>query len=368
MIALETEGTVLRGRFSPRAHEVPSTTRSPLLGRRRDRVVPSTAPRSHPPLHDRPAARGDRAREPGRFHALSLPLAASRPRDAALRRTRSPEVVEQLQAFDAPPRRGSPTSFPRGSKATTRSGSTPCRCRARSRAGSSRRAREPTGPQRSRAELAAVAVRPRRPAFVARSPRSRSRCGSPQPLRARDARRCGRADRRSRDLVSRTGLLPIQVEGARRARVVGSRHCRRDGRPQGLDRARERAPREATERRDRSRGSPTTRSPAAGRSCAKARSGSKTGSSSSSAGRVSSSPATGSSSGASEREPALAPWRRGTGAAPARDAGRGAGRALPAGRFGRAVRAAAGDRSAPRHSPARTRRHPARRRGGIRSI
>ena len=248
MIALETEGTVLRGRFSPRGARFRRRRGRPLLGRRRDRVVPSTAPRSHPPLHDRPAARGDRAREPGRFHALpSLPLAASRPRRAALRRTRSPGSRRAAPGVRRAASTWESDILPaRIEGYDARSGSTPCRCRARSRG--------PAPPPSAGADRPAAARAGSPLSLFVRADCLRGLRSPPIPIsmrlpsattRARHSSRCGRADRRSSRTSSRArACCPSRSRGARRARFVGSRHCGRDGRPQGLDRARERAPRE----------------------------------------------------------------------------------------------------------------------------
>ena len=64
LLTLETEGVVLRGRFSP--------------GAGRSRVVGSGPARADSPLHVEPAACGDRAGERRRLHALPVPLAARR--------------------------------------------------------------------------------------------------------------------------------------------------------------------------------------------------------------------------------------------------------------------------------------------------
>ena len=68
LLALESEGVVLRGRFDAR--------RPPQRAPRR--MVRPRAARAHPPLHAQPAARGDRAGEPGRFHAVPVQVAARR--------------------------------------------------------------------------------------------------------------------------------------------------------------------------------------------------------------------------------------------------------------------------------------------------
>ena len=75
LLQLEGEGVVLRGRFTP--------------GRSVARMVRSRAARPHPPLHAAPAARRDRAGEPGRVHALPVPLAARRAVDEVERDRRA---------------------------------------------------------------------------------------------------------------------------------------------------------------------------------------------------------------------------------------------------------------------------------------
>ncbi len=68
------EGVVLRGRF---------TSTTTVARRPADRMVRPRAPRAHPPLHAQPAARGDRAGQPGRLHAVPLQVAARRSRRSA---------------------------------------------------------------------------------------------------------------------------------------------------------------------------------------------------------------------------------------------------------------------------------------------
>ena len=64
LLLLEADGVVLRGRFTP--------------GETDARMVRSDAARPHSSLHAEPAARRDRAGQPGGLHALPLPLAARR--------------------------------------------------------------------------------------------------------------------------------------------------------------------------------------------------------------------------------------------------------------------------------------------------
>ena len=76
LLALEGEGAVLRGSVRERRHL------QPQCGPARAAVVRPPPAGAHPSLHAQPAARGDRAGQPGRLHAVPLRLAARRPRRA----------------------------------------------------------------------------------------------------------------------------------------------------------------------------------------------------------------------------------------------------------------------------------------------
>ena len=78
LLALESEGVVLRGRFTPQ-HPAPSA----------DGMVRSGAAGAHPSLHAQPAARRDRAGQPGRLHALPVQVAARRSERSADRTRRA---------------------------------------------------------------------------------------------------------------------------------------------------------------------------------------------------------------------------------------------------------------------------------------
>ncbi len=70
-------------------------------GRDRARMVRPDAPRPHPPLHAEPASRRNRAGQPGRFHALPVPLAARRdivPADGPRRAARGRRRARRLRA------------------------------------------------------------------------------------------------------------------------------------------------------------------------------------------------------------------------------------------------------------------------------
>ena len=255
MIALETEGTVLRGRFSPRGARgsvddaVPRSSDDDAIEWCHRRLLA----RIHRYTIDRlraeiePASQADFMRYLFRWQHLDPATRLSGAR--GLR-----EVVEQLQAFDAPASTWESDILPAriegydpewldtlslsGAVAWGRLVPPPSAGADRPR----------SGPVRS--SPLSLFVRADLPSWLALAS-DPDLDAAPLSHYARETlvalRKSGPAFQQ--DLVSRTGLLPIQVEGARRARVVGSRHCRRDGRPQGLDRARERAPREVTERR-----------------------------------------------------------------------------------------------------------------------
>ena len=76
LAALEADGAVLRGAFTPR----PANGATPP---RRGGMVRPAPPRAHPPLHAGPFAQGDRAGLAATVHALPLRLAARRARDPA---------------------------------------------------------------------------------------------------------------------------------------------------------------------------------------------------------------------------------------------------------------------------------------------
>ena len=94
---------------------IPSCNRaiSPRKSRPRNRVVRTPHPPAHPPPHRRYSPQTDRARHPGRLHALAPPMAASRPTNPTLRRRRSlrsPPPARRLRGArhrvgtDPPPR------------------------------------------------------------------------------------------------------------------------------------------------------------------------------------------------------------------------------------------------------------------------
>ena len=92
LLALESEGVVLRGHFD-RARD-----RGDPIARR---VVRPAAAGAHPSLHAQSPARRDRAGQPGRLHALPVRLAARRSGEPADRRRRpagGPRAARRLRA------------------------------------------------------------------------------------------------------------------------------------------------------------------------------------------------------------------------------------------------------------------------------
>ena len=88
LLALEADGVVLRGSFTPGSHGWRRMVRPPAAG-------------AHPPAHAEPAARRDRAGVAGRLHAVPVRLAARRAASIALT---GPDglraVIEQLDGFE----------------------------------------------------------------------------------------------------------------------------------------------------------------------------------------------------------------------------------------------------------------------------
>ena len=81
LLALESEGVILRGRFT--------SPREPAGGDAHG-VVRSGAAGADPPLYAQPPARRDRAGQPRRLHALPVQVAAPRPDRSPERRRRAP--------------------------------------------------------------------------------------------------------------------------------------------------------------------------------------------------------------------------------------------------------------------------------------
>ena len=137
LLTLESEGVVLRGSFTRtgsgdwKAASALHLVRTHVIDRRGtrlrpqpSRVVRSPAARAHPPLHPESAARGDRAGQPGRLHAVPVRVAARRAGRAAHRRRRRAQSSASSTASSSPPARGSARCCRRGSTATTRRCST----------------------------------------------------------------------------------------------------------------------------------------------------------------------------------------------------------------------------------------------------
>ena len=249
----KSEGAVLRGRFTPRR----------IAASPRARMVRSRAARAHSSLHAQPPARGDRAGQPGRFHALPVRVAARRRVDAADRHRRSARRRRRARRLRAGGRaRGNATSCPRASIATIRRCSTCCASRARSagrgfwrgrRAASRRRLTRVTPSRCSRANMARLAD--------ARGRRRRSDARlSDDARRVLDVLRRRGASFLS-DLPPRAKLDDDQTRaGARRAGRRRPGRLRRLRRPARVTRAARRRPRPADARSAR-----RARSPAGGR-------------------------------------------------------------------------------------------------------
>ena len=132
---------------------------APVASGASSRMVRSRAARAHPPLHAQPAARGDRAGQPGRLHAVPVQVAARRSRRSAGRTRRTARGADACStASSLPRRRGNARCFLPASTATSRRCSTCCAWLARSAGRGSRRGRpsstEPAQPHPGHADRA----------------------------------------------------------------------------------------------------------------------------------------------------------------------------------------------------------------------
>jgi ATP-dependent Lhr-like helicase len=126
LIELESEGFVLRGRFTTK----PARPR-PCSRGRHARVVRTPPAGAHPSLHHQDAARGDRARVGRGLHAFPVRLAGRHAPAQTRGVESSPRVITQLEGFEIPAAAWESDVLRRASTNTTRTGSTACVSRAR---------------------------------------------------------------------------------------------------------------------------------------------------------------------------------------------------------------------------------------------
>ena len=263
-----------RGRGAAAARSGRRGAARPLhAGRDRARMVRPDAARPHPPLHAEPAARRDRAGQPGRFHALPVPLAARRDLVAADRTRRAARgrrrarrlraggrrvgargaagAARSLRAVDArhdlPGRRGrlgaalaGPASGQPGAQRWCRRRRSRCSCAStRTRGGALRTTAEepPLGDEARQRPVGAPRRAARRSSAISRRPAGSTptSCGRPSarwsPAGSRprtDSRDCARSCGRRADARRRTTAAAASPAGGRADRRRRRRASPRD--------------------------------------------------------------------------------------------------------------------------------------------